>query len=343
VVIAENAQPTSTNDWNVYPANAEDKGQSYQDIVDAFQSLGYPVSLYDWTALNETRIDGGSIDSRDYPNGEYVYGDMSDAYILLDDPAGTAKGELSYPKFQTANGHYVSMRYGVWNGNSFDSDRLTLINIPVLKRHAMAGSTIAWKNLIGFITAEGYSPNRFGGYNPMHDFFWGYTGGANKEYGLLGRQIALVRAPDLNLVDAIWVAYEKNYMGDAVRQDVLLASTDPFAVDWYASEYALLPLTGDQNTSAAREGTFRSATRTNQNSAKLVWPGGSQYYPYIDLLEDYDGNTPTQAEKDQINVFVASPSDSSLFLPLVSDDSDAVYGSTKPEYFIFPPSFCRKY
>jgi hypothetical protein len=140
----------------------------------------------------------------------------------------------------------------------------------------------------------------------MHDFFFGYAGGANRAYGLIGREIALVRAPDLHLVDAIWVAHQSNYYGDAIRQDVLLASTDPFAVDWYASEYVLRPLTGSQSTSAARGGTFRDATRVNQNAARSLWPAGSGNYPYIDLLDDYDGNAPSEDEKDQMNVYVTS-------------------------------------
>jgi hypothetical protein len=304
VVVAENTQDSGAT-WNTTPANAQDPDQSFQDVVDAFQSLGYPVSLYTWSNLNESRISGGSIGDSGYPTGEYVNGNMDDAYILLEDPAGSGTDELSYPKFQAANGTYVSMRYGVWNGSSYDSGRLTFINLPVLKRHGMAGATIAWKNLIGF-TSTFDNEARYGSWDEMHDFYWGYTDGTNHNYGLLGRNIALVRAPDLHLVDAIWVGYEDNYDGDAIRQDVLLASTDPFAVDWYTSEYVLRPLASwdPQETSAARGGTFRSATRTNQNSARLVWPGGSESYPYIDLLDSYDGNTPSDDEKNQMNVYV---------------------------------------
>jgi len=305
VVVAENTQDSGAT-WNTTPANAQDPDQSFQDVVDAFQSLGYPVSLYTWSNLNESRISGGSIGDSGYPTGEYANGNMNDAYILLEDPAGSGTDELSYPKFQTANGTYVSMRYGVWNGSSYDSGRLTFINLPVLKRHGMAGATIAWKNLIGF-TSTFDNEARYGSWDEMHDFYWGYTDGTNRNYGLLGRNIALVRAPDLHLVDAIWVGYEDNYDGDAVRQDVLLASTDPFAVDWYTSEYVLRPLASwdPQETSAARGGTFRSATRTNQNAAASVWPGGSGSYPYIDLLDSYDGNTPSDDEKNQMNVYVA--------------------------------------
>jgi hypothetical protein len=204
------------------------------------------------------------------------------------------------------------MRYGVWNGSAYEPDRLTFINMPVLKRHGMAGATIAWKNLIGFITIGDYT-NRFGlsgspeweAWDRMHGFFWGYQGMGDTDYGLTGREMALIRSPDLNVVDAIWVA-DDNYDGDATRQNVLLAGTDPFAVDWYASEYVLRPLmTWDPNdVSAARGGIFRNATRTNQNAAAFVWPGGS--YPYIDLLDGYNGSTPSDSEKNQMNVYVTS-------------------------------------
>ena len=100
------------------------------------------------------------------------------------------------------------MRYGVWDGSSYDSDRLIFINLPVLKKHGMADSTICWKSLIGFVSIADTNA-RFTDWDQMHDFFWGYTGGANAGYGLLGQELALVRAPDLNIVDAIWVATDR--------------------------------------------------------------------------------------------------------------------------------------
>jgi len=304
VVITENTQDVNAG-WNTTPANAEDQDQSYQDVVNAFQSLGYAVSLYSWDSLNYSRISGGNVGAGGYPTGEYANANTNDAYILLEDPAGTGTDELSYPKFRTANGTYASMRYGVWNGSSYDAGKLTFINMPVLKKHGMAAATIAWKNLIGFVTGADEN-HRFGSWDTMHDFFWGYTGGTNRNYGLIGRELALVRAPDLNVVDAIWVATDGNTGGNAVRQDVLLASTDPFAVDWYSSEYILRPVVswGSQDSSAARSGTFRDATRTNQNAAAAVWPAGG--YPYIDLLDGYDGSTPSNDEKNQMNAYVVS-------------------------------------
>ena len=304
IVIAENTQDSGAG-WDTTPANAEDQNQTYKDVVDAFQSLGYPVSFSRWDDLNESLIRGGGVRGSSYPTGEYFHGNSDDAYILLEDSEGTGTDELSYPKFQTAGGRYVSMRYGVWNGASYDSDRLTLINVPVLKKHGMSGSTIAWKNLIGFVTVYD-EERRYGSWDAMHDFYWGYTEGANRSYGLVGRQMALIRTPDLNVVDAIWVATEDNTDGPAVRQNVLLASTDPFAVDWYSSEYIMRSVATweQQDSSAARSGTFRSATRVNQNAAASQWAGGS--YPYMDLLDDYDGDTPSDGEKNQMNVYVVS-------------------------------------
>lgn len=322
VVVAENTQ--FEKDWDIYPANAQDPNQSFHDVISAYKSLGYPVSRYDWTSLNDSAISGGSVGDSGYPVGEYARSNPADAYILLEDPAGSGADELSYPKFQTEGGAYVSMRYGLWNGSSYEPDRLTFINLPVLKRHGMAGATAAWKNLIGFVSIGGHD-QRYGSWDEMHRFFWGYgasSGDPNYGYGLLGREIALVRAPDLNIVDAIWVGYQDNTSGRASRQNVLLASIDPFAVDWYASEHVLRPLAEwDQaDTSAARGGIFRRATRINQTVAKSVWPGGRQRYPYIDLLDSYDGSTPSDDEKNQMNVYISDGSvlpPRPVFLPLV--------------------------
>lgn len=44
-----------------------------------------------------------------------------------------------------------------------------------------------------------------------------------------------------------------------------------------------------------------------------VWPGGSGSYPYIDLLDSYDGNTPSDDEKNQMNVY----DEWIIYLPLI--------------------------
>ena len=85
--------------------------------------------------------------------------------------------------------------------------------------------------------------------------------------------------------------------------NVVLASRDPFAVDWYASEYVLRPVVPDSpdDSSLARAGTFRTASLVNQKAAKNTWVGT---YPFVDFVEGYSGNTPLAAEKSQMNVFL---------------------------------------
>ena len=69
----------------------------------SFQSQGYQVSHYSWTELRFTSA------------GEYADGDTADGYVVnptLDPESGI---RVSYPKFQTDAGTYVSYKYGVWS------------------------------------------------------------------------------------------------------------------------------------------------------------------------------------------------------------------------------------
>ena len=209
------------------------------------------------------------------------------------------------------------MRYGLWDGVAYDNTRLKVINLPVLKRHGWAGATIAVKNYIGFLTTAD-NERRFGGSSEMHGFFWGYKG-LHTDYGLLGRQMARIRRADLDIVDAIWVAKASNRggcPGDCVRQDILLASTDPFALDYYASVNVLAPLTpsyslrnilrsilhrsspNDANA-AYHNGKFRNFLLCNENRLRL-----EGVTDIIDLDDSY-----TQAQEEaQFNVYVADAS-----------------------------------
>jgi hypothetical protein len=58
-----------------------------------------------------------------------------------------------------------------------------------------------------------------------------------------------VRIPDLNILDCIWVSHES--LGGyppwmTRRKDILLAGTDPVALDYYGSKHVLLPLGGSR-------------------------------------------------------------------------------------------------
>lgn len=293
VIVADNGQGAAKFDCADHN-NAEDARQSFQDVADAFVSQGYDVCTYAWDDIHTNFV------------SEYSSGDTESGYVLMQD--GTpGVNQLSYPKFEATCGsrtYQISMRYGLWNGATYDNSRLKMINLPIVKRHTTAGATIAVKNYIGFLTTAS-SETRFGDRNTMHGFFWGVWTGS--DYGLLGRQLALIRRADLNIVDAIWVNPESQgqYADEAVRDNILLAGTDPFAVDYYASAYVLVPhLTsgsGRAHKADARYhgGEFRRLLMTNENRARLKG--------MTDII-DLDDSLTVDEEQAQFNVFVADAS-----------------------------------
>ncbi|MCX7681963.1 MAG: DUF362 domain-containing protein [Anaerolineae bacterium] len=304
VIVAENPQGTN-EDWYNEPdgnINSQFRDQSYQEVTQAFARQGYRVCIADWRPLRETFV-------RDYDAG-----DSASGYV-----AELTDSKLSYPKFQVnCNGRVlrISMKKGIWNGTSFDNERLKMINLPVLKRHSSAWATIAVKNYIGFITTAG--SNRW--VNPSHLHCWllslpvspfeGRCTTQSQEYGLLGRQMARIRRADLDIVDAIWVNPCDNggYNSRAQRQNVLLASRDPFAVDYYASDYVLYPLALQMPAGACpggrlenikashRGGTFR--TFLMRNAARMRAEG-------ITDIITLDDNLSFDEERFQFNVYVA--------------------------------------
>jgi hypothetical protein len=308
VAVAENTQWTDPNWDGDDHNNAQDPHQSYQNVVDAFVSQGYGVCIADWQELTQTFV------------AEYGDGDNSDGYVLVDDPGEPGTDQLSYPKFELTCGsrtQQVSMRYGLWDGSTYDNIRLKMINLPVLKRHGWAGATIAVKNYIGFLTT-GDRERRFGNSEEMHGFFWGFEG-HHPDYGLLGRQMARIRRADLNIVDAIWVAAASNKEGcpgDCIRRDILLASSDPFALDYYASVNVLAPL----QPSRSLRNTVRSIVRgSSNNDASAAYPD-SKFRNFLlcnenrlrlegvgDTIDLDDGYTQAQ-EEAQFNAYVADAS-----------------------------------
>jgi hypothetical protein len=70
-----------------------------------------------------------------------------------------------------------------------------------------------------------------------------------RHYGGLGetcgKMFASVRAPVLNILDAIWVSHASlsGYpSGTTTRTNQLLASQDPVALDWWAAKYVIYPI-----------------------------------------------------------------------------------------------------
>ena len=219
VVVCENAQFASVQGFDRTQNNAQDQSLSPHDVVVAFQNQGYTVSHYDWTERRYTQVD------------EYSDGDLTDGYIVYPYNA-QLHGCVSYPKFQSSYGTYISLKYGIWDPGSetYDREHLEFINVPVLKsHHATYGVTACVKDYMGVVTRE-LGTNSHGG---IH-------------YGILGALQGEIQLADLNILDCIWINANPysgpgtSYSG-ATRRDELVASVDPVAADIWAVTNILVP------------------------------------------------------------------------------------------------------
>jgi uncharacterized protein (DUF362 family) len=217
VVVCENAQFNSTSNFDRSLNNAQDHALSPHDVVAAFQQAGYNVSHYDWTTLRYTSTT------------EYSEGSMLDGYVVFPYNAEVT-GRVSYPKFRTLAGTYISLKHGIWDPGSstYSREHLKFINVPVLKsHHAVYGATACVKHYMGVVTRE-LGTN-------SHAAIW---------YGILGALVGEIGPADLNILDCIWInanpysGPETSYAG-ATRRNELVASLDPVAADVWAVQHIL--------------------------------------------------------------------------------------------------------
>ena len=232
IVVADNGQGFGSLNWA--ENNAENHDQSVRDVVQSFSTL-HPVNQFDWQTIRGLEVE------------EYSNGDMNDGYILSATPDPDTGIYVSYPKFQTTDGTYLSFRNGIWTGGSYEN-RLKVINFPILKSHRNYGVTGATKHYMGVESEGAANP---GGLANGH--FCIATGG-------MGTLLARTRFPVLNIMDAIWVnahPYPSFHCGpptdysEATRINVLMASTDPVALDYWAARHVLMQtaeLTGYADT-----------------------------------------------------------------------------------------------
>ncbi|MCP4536093.1 MAG: DUF362 domain-containing protein [Chloroflexi bacterium] len=298
VIIAENPQNRNP-DWDDQTSgnNSESQDQSYREVAQAYVGQGYDVCISDWKSFRADFVP------------DYDAGNSTDGYVL---DAGDNK--LSYPKFSINCGgssFQISMRYGLWDddSSSFDDTRLKMINMPVLKRHGSAWGTGAVKNYLGFITTHD-GIGRWSGVSEMHCWLTGPSDNSytcappSTTYGLIGQQMAHIRRADLDIVDAIWVNADSNLGAGSVQLDVLLASRDPFAVDYYASDYILGPLIQAENPTHDYEKAMASTTNGWFRNIQMRNVANLRAEGVTDTINMDDGMT-TQEELDQFNVYVA--------------------------------------
>jgi len=218
IVVAENTQFNSADNFDRSANNAQDITLSPRDVVLHFRAMRHLVSHYAWTDIRYQSVD------------EYSTGDMNDGYVVYPYDS-QLQGRVSYPKFQTTFGTRISLKEGIWDDVAgYDRQRLKLINVPVLKsHHATYGATALVKHYMGVVTRE-LSTN-------SHSAI---------RYGVLGATIGEIQPADLNILDAIWVNGNPNdgpwtSYAAATRRDELVASLDPVAADLWAVKRILIP------------------------------------------------------------------------------------------------------
>ena len=200
--------------------NAEDISQSVQKVVDSFAD--YKVSTYLWDNITTKRVN------------EYSEDNVEDGYVTNASVNPRTGAIVAYPKFKTKFGTYISFKLGVWNPGtqSYDSDRLKVINVPVVKSHMGFGVTASVKHYMGVTSDKLTGQLGARAHNTVG------TGG-------MGTEMVETRFPILNIVDAIWVnANPRGGPGTpyyaATRTNVIAASTDPVALDYWAAKNILL-------------------------------------------------------------------------------------------------------
>ena len=222
---------------NTVHVNAEDETVLTVDhlVHDVF--AGQPVSCYLLDPIRDRFIS----------SSEHI----ADGYRTVSPPPGSSPAtSVSYPCFTTAGGHRIELREGRWTGSGH-AGNVKLINVPVLKHHDGSGVTGVLKHVYGLVSmSDGNSPVR--------------------HYSQIGSQCgkfwSLVRTPDLNILDCIWVSQSSltGYPPETThRSNVLLGGLDPVALDYHASKHVLLPLGGsyaDQHDPDAYSGLIGMVT-----------------------------------------------------------------------------------
>ncbi len=223
IVIADNGQAQAGSngsggslDWK--SSNAQDRTQSMQKVADSFSGRGR-VSTALWDRITTTRV------------GEYSEGDARSGYVVGSSPSPDTKLVVSYPKFQTSYSTLISFKKGVWSPalQRYDSDRLKVINVPVLKSHLIYGVTACMKHYMGVVSEKLT--------HSAHD---------NVGSGAMGTEMAETRVPVLNVVDAIWVNAgpgkgPATRYADASQTGIIAAGRDPIALDYWAAKNILVP------------------------------------------------------------------------------------------------------
>ncbi|WP_148136181.1 DUF362 domain-containing protein [Candidatus Formimonas warabiya] len=275
IIIADNGQGQygsagngGSLDWE--KANSKDRKQSVLDVVDFFAGQGYAISGVLWDEFTGNQV------------SEFETGDDENGFVLEDQKQSTGI-QITYAKFTTKYGTKVSFKKGIWNKDTkqYDAAALKVISVPVLKSHGIYQVTAAIKKYMG--TAS-YTLTRGAAHN-------------NIGRGAMGTQMALTRIPVLNILDAIWVTPDGGPNAPysrAVETNMILASTDPVALDYWASKNILME-------AARKSGNKRYPSMSPDGTE----PGTFGYWLRLSMEELQKAGFQTTMDEDKISVHIA--------------------------------------
>ncbi len=284
VVIADNGQGRGS--MNFAQTNSFNHDQSYSEVVDMFDT--YQVSAFLWDTIRSLTVD------------DFDDGDFTDGYVRNSTWHSETEIYVSYPKFTTEYGTCISFKKGVWdNTTGFDSDRLKVINMPVLKTHILYGVTGCVKHYMG--VPQGYV-------EPSVDPSWPHEHFSIALGGMATLMIE-TRIPVLNILDMIWINANPlessstygpygNYAYTRFT-DIIGASQDPVALDYWASKSVLMPTAMlDYNTYSSLDPDYEPLS----GSGIMV----ESFHNYLRRSKDIliDAGLQTTMNQTEMNVFV---------------------------------------
>jgi len=285
IVVADNGQGRGSLNWS--QNNAENIAQSTQSVVNTF-SATYNVSTFLWDSIKGVRVN------------EYSAGDFTDGYILYNTPDANTGIRVSYPKFKTPYGTYISFKHGIWNGTGYEK-RLKVINMPILKSHSSYGVTASLKHYMGVQSEGAFGQGGLG------------NGHASIATGGMGTLMVETGLPTLNIIDAIWVnanpppsamAGPSTPYDQATRVNVLIASTDPVAHDYWAAKNVLVQ--------AASIIGYTDTHTLNPDNTDRRGVAGEAFGTWLDLTRDEIAARGYNVTTDEghMNIYVKDHDDS---------------------------------
>jgi len=274
IIISDNNQSVADDErgWSTEFRNGQ---FNLNELVLYFNENGHAnVTKYRWhpAGPNPDPLQfAGSGDSvRKHPSEGDGYIWPEDLYYIC--PHGQ-KSVLAYPVFtSTYSGTTIDLKNGAFKNGEYTDQPVKFINFSAINHHGpYAGITASVKNFMGGVDMScgypGTSPagtfnthhigasatfrwmasrrktlKKIPGFNHIYQypsvFRFKYTG------GVLGAFMSKIRRADLNIITAITCGWGSRIdQARAFRADTILASSDPVALDYWASANIMLPET----------------------------------------------------------------------------------------------------